>query len=388
MGVALITLEGGGISTVCHGLGKSLARRKIPATIFTETSGNREVEKVNDYLKITRLHRVNLPPRFFWFQMQNRQYLLNTLSNFEVIHGVSPDASTLFTFYREKLKKPFVVSFHAEPLSVMRDLFQTPLLSWTPQEFAHDILEFPLINNNIKRCIEYSDHIIVCSYAALREFEAAYEDLDLNRVSVIYNAVNVDEIDNLNVDFASFRKESDLSIIFAGRLMWGKGLQYLLEAFSILKKDFKNIQLEIYGTGPEENRFKKFVSDAGLNSQIHFNGRIPNKALIAETKRADLVVSPSLHEAQSMYVLEAMACGKPLVAFDIPSMSEIITNGWNGILAKPADSQDLSEKIRFLLSNSEQRLEIGKNAYDYVREKHNWDKQIEKYVKVYTGLTQ
>jgi glycosyltransferase involved in cell wall biosynthesis len=67
-------------------------------------------------------------------------------------------------------------------------------------------------------------------------------------------------------------------------------------------------------------------------------------------------------------------------------MSEIITNGRNGILAKPADSQDLSEKIQLLLSNWEQRLEIGKNAYDYVREEHNWDRQIEKYAKVYSGL--
>lgn len=385
MKVGLVTLEGGGIATVCYGIARNLARKQISATVFTDTNGDREFETVNDYMKIIRLKRLNFPPRIFWFQLQNLEYLLNSFRKFDIIHGVSADASILATFYKQRLKKPYVVSFHAEPLSCVRDFFDSPSSSKTPQEFGHQIMEFPLLKHNIQRCINYSDHILVCSYAALRDFEATYKNLDLNRVSVIYNAVNLDEINNVRVVNNS-SKPKKLSIIYASRLFWVKGLHHLLEAFVFLKKDFKNVHLEVYGSGPEENRYKKFVSKAGLGDQVHFHGRIPRNKLIAAIKKADLAVAPSHHEAQSMYVLEAMACGKPVVAFDIPSMKEIITDGVNGVLAKSFMSNDLAEKIRLVLSDSELRVKLGRNALEYVREKHNWDKQIEKYLQVYSNL--
>jgi glycosyltransferase involved in cell wall biosynthesis len=386
MNIALITLEGGGIATVCYGLAKSLAGKRIPTTIFTETSGKLESKIVTDSLNVNRLHRVELPPRFFWFQLQNWRYLLNNLNHFSVIHGVSPDASTIVTFYKKKLQKPYVVSFHAEPFSNVRDFIRTPVSSWTPQDLAHQVFEYPLLAYNLKRCAKYADHIVVCSFTALNEFRAVYKNLDLKRVSVIYNAVNLEQVDTVTVKKTFNDNGGVLTILFAGRLYWVKGLSYLLKAFELISKDFKSVRLEIFGTGPEENLFKKTVLNAGLNDQIHFNGRIPNNALIAEIKKADLVVSPSLHEAQSMLVLEAMACMKPVVAFDIPSMKEIITDGNNGVLAKSFSHEDLSEKIRIVLSDRKLRLKLGQNAYNYVLEKHNWNKQVDKYLDIYDNV--
>ena len=68
-------------------------------------------------------------------------------------------------------------------------------------------------------------------------------------------------------------------------------------------------------------------------------------SLLMELKKADVVVAPSFHEAQSMFVLEAMACRKPVIAFDIPSMKEIITDDENGLLAKSFDVAELAEKL-------------------------------------------
>lgn len=237
MKIALITLEGGGISTVCYGLAYQLSRKKIPVTIYTETSGKRELKSVSDSLKIAYLHRVELPPRSIWFQLQNFQFLLGNLSNFDIIHGVSPDASTLVTFYKRKLKKPYVVSFHAEPLTVARQFLKAPLSSWAPQDFAHQIVEYPLLSYNIRRCAKQADHIIVCSFAALKEFQNANRNLDLERVSVIYNAVDLDEIDGLDISDTYESKSENLSILFAGRLFWVKGLAYLLKAFEIVQED-------------------------------------------------------------------------------------------------------------------------------------------------------
>jgi glycosyltransferase involved in cell wall biosynthesis len=386
MNVALITLEGGGTSTVCYGLARNLTKRKITTTIFTDTPGKRKIETITDSLKIAHLHRVEFPPRFFWFQVQNFQYLLRALDGFAVIHGVSPDASTIVTFYKRKLKKPFVASFHAEPLSVARGFIKTPFSSWAVPNFANDIMKYPLKVCNIKRCAEHADHVVVCSFTALAEFQAAYKNLDLDRVSVIYNAVDLEEVNSVGVDCNLGDKGENLSILFAGRLFWVKGLMYLLKAFEIAARDLRNVRLDIFGKGPEENRSKEFVSNARLSGQVIFHGHIPRKRLLDEIKKSDAVVAPGLYEAQSMLVLEAMACGKPIIAFDIPSMREIIADGKNGILAKSGDCRDLSEKIRLVLSDRKLRIRLGQNAYNYVKEKHNWNKQIEKYLEIYAGL--
>jgi len=387
MKVALITLEGGGISTVCYGLAHNLSIRRTPVVVFTETSRKHEVKVVSDTLTIDSLHRVELPPRFFWFQLQNLQYLLRRTADFDIIHGVYPDASTFLAHYKRKLIRPFVVSFHAEPLSNAKEFINTPFSSWTLPDFAHQILEYPLLSCNLRICAEQADHIVVCSLTALNEFQVAYKNLDPERVSVIYNAVDLEEIRKISPKQDTINNCENLSIIFAGRLFWVKGLLYLLKAFELVSRDFKNVHLNIYGKGPEENKSKKFVSNARLNDKVHFHGRIPNKALIAEIKRADLVIVPSLHEAQSLFVLEAMACEKPLIAFDTPSMREIIEDGENGVLAKSFDYRDLAEKIRVVLTDRKLRMRLGQNAHEYVKEKHNWSKQIEKYIKIYEDLS-
>jgi len=80
-----------------------------------------------------------------------------------------------------------------------------------------------------------------------------------------------------------------------------------------------------------------------------------------------------------------MACEKPVVAFDFPFSREIIQDLDNGLLAKPGDVQDLASKIRLILTDNELRARIGQRAFEYVRERHNWNVLVEKYVNLYNG---
>lgn len=383
MRVALITVEGGGISSVCYGLAYNLSKKKIRTTIFTQTSGKREVEKLNEFLDVNRLYHFDIPPRSLWFQMQNFRFLSKAFKDYTLVHGVSPDASVAFTFYKRKLRKPFIASFHAVPLSTAKSYLNVPISSWTLAEFAHHILEYPLHDFTIRRCIADADHIITCSCTTLNEFRVAYKDLSLEKTSVIYNSLNFDEIEDTKIPYDSRNEQSGPSIIFAGRLFWLKGPMYLLKAFKMLKEDFKDINLKIFGKGPEENRMNRFISEAGLKNYVHFYGRVPHKNLIAEIKKSDVAVLPSVYEAQSMFALEAMACKKPLITFNIPSTREIIEDGRNGFLAKAFDVKDFAYKIGLVLSDRKLRLKIGQNAYIYVKREHNWEIQIEKYLNIY-----
>jgi len=203
---------------------------------------------------------------------------------------------------------------------------------------------------------------------------------------VIHNAIDLDEIENVKSDPESKNDQSNLSVVFAGRLFWLKGLTYLLKAFEILRRDFKDLDLKIFGKGPEEPRIRRFISNTGLKDSVHLRGHIPHKSLIAEIKKSDIVVVPSLYEAQPMFALEAMACKKPLVAFDLPFAREIIANGHNGLLAKAHDVEDLANKIRIILLDGKLRFEFGQNAYKYVKREHNWSTQVEKYLDIYKNV--
>jgi glycosyltransferase involved in cell wall biosynthesis len=387
MKVALISGEGGGISSVSIGLGMSLAKRKIDTTIFTgvptfATAGLR-TDKLCDCLEVVRFPIPDMPPRNLWFQILNFSKLSRLLSQFTVIHGVNPSSSFGFTFSKHRLRRPFVSTLHASHRTVQKVFLSQPISSWTLRDIGLNILELPLYDFSEKRALLHSDHAVVCSYTLLGQI-AAYRKMSLERVSVIQNGVNFDEIER--AESLPTDKQDVFSIVYAGRLFPTKGVMYLLEAFKLLRRDFKNVHLSIFGKGPLQNRIRRFIADSNFGDCVSSLGYVPHERLLAEIKKSDIVVFPSLLESQSMFMLEAMACKKPLLAFDLPFAREIITNMDNGVLAAARDIEDLSRKIRLLISDEKLRRRIGQAAYHHVRRNHNWDIQVEKYLKVYESV--
>lgn len=378
--MALISNEGGGISAVSKGIGTSLSKRKIYTTIFTgATRSNPRSERLNEYLKIVYLPNLDFPPRTIWFQAQNIKKIFRDF-DCSVIHGVSPDASFALTFLKKQLAKPYVATIHDPIRTRQRDFVNQPFNSWTVREFSYFVLEYPLNFYAIRRALQDSDHATFCSYAVQRDIETCIS-LDYTRTSVIYNGVNFDEIDGLKI--SQDENKTDISIVYAGRLYWSKGAMFLLHAFDRLKNDLKNVRLQIFGRGPLESRIDSFISKSGLTGRVTRVGYVPRTQLISEMKKSDIVVFPSLSEAQSIFMLEAMACKKPLIAFDLPFAREVLSNMKTGLLTKPGDIADLSEAIKLLARDEKLRLRLGEAAYDNVKKNHDWDKQTELYLEVY-----
>jgi glycosyltransferase involved in cell wall biosynthesis len=214
----------------------------------------------------------------------------------------------------------------------------------------------------------------------LRDFER----IDISKTRVIYNGIDFNEIPSVDLPIASERDESEYTLIYAGRLFWMKGVQFVLMAYKNLRKQFKNLRLRIFGQGPMRNEVERFITSKGLGKDVFFGGLLPHKMLLKEIAKSDIAVFPSLYESQPMFILEAMACKKALVAFDLPYSREMIRNGYNGLLARAYDVKDLSDKIALSLLDRTLRLELGRNAYNYARENHDWSKQAEKYLKIYS----
>lgn len=380
MKVALISNEGGGISAVSKGIGVGLSKKKIYTTIFTGAIRSApRTERLNEYLEIVYLPNLDFPPRTIWFQAQNIARLLRTLDH-SIIHGVSPNASLGLAFFKKRLARPYVATIHGSIRTSQREFVNQPFNSWTLQEFGYFILECPLNYYTIEKALHCSDHTTFCSYSLLRDINACM-NIDYSKTSVIYNGVDFEEIESVKV--VQPENKSDISIVYAGRLYSSKGAMFLLQAFDRIKNDVKNIRLQIFGKGPLASNIDSFISNSGLTDRVSRVGYVSHERLISEIKKSDIVVFPSLSEAQSMFMLEACACKKPLIAFDLPFAREVISNLKTGLLTKPGDILDLSEGIKMLVHDEKLRRRLGEAAYQHVKKNHNWDKQVELYLEVY-----
>lgn len=383
MKVALLSHEGGGISSVSFGLAKSLSKKKIETTIFSTAADRKiRVEKINDYLEVIRLPLIDCPPRSLWFHLRNSSTLLRLLEDYTLIHAISPEMAIPYTLFGKNLRRPLITTLHGSHRAALRAFVQSPIKSWVLSDFAFHVIELPLHEMITRRCMAKSNRVVVCSFTTLNELKM-YGEVDVARVSVIYNGVDFSEIQKEEAEIRGDDSEGELSIMFAGRLFWMKGITFVLRAFENVRKQFGNVQLRIFGKGPLESEIKRFIVSKGLKKDVYFGGFLPHRELIGEIKRSDVVVFPSLYESQPMFALETMACKKTLVAFDLPYAREIIKNGHSGLLAEAFDEKDFSDKILLALQDRKLRLKLGENAYEYVKKNHDWDTQTEKYLKVY-----
>jgi glycosyltransferase involved in cell wall biosynthesis len=381
--VALVTEEYppfsfGGISSVCYDLAHALSAKGVQTTVFCGRSKTMKIERVNKNLQIIRLPCFNMPPRFLWFQLQNLAVLKKLLRNYSVLHIVNPEAGPIIAHVARVMRIPTVTSIHGSYFYTLRKNVSSPFSDWNLKDLSSTLISYPLHFFSMYICIKLSNRLAVCSLSTVAELKALIPGLDLIKVSAIPNGIRFSLALHQNHDSTSGCK-----IIFYGRLIRLKGVQYLIRASAQLRNEFPNIRLQIFGSGPYRKEIDNLISDLALTENVEVHNQVARTELWEQIQKADVVVLPSLHEAQPVSILEGMAYMKPVVVFDFPFSREIITNMQNGVLAKPGDMGDLADKIRMLLENRELCSTLGKNARAHVRLEHNWSRLAERYIQLY-----
>ncbi len=168
-------------------------------------------------------------------------------------------------------------------------------------------------------------------------------------------------------------------VIYVGRVIKEKGLEYLLRAA-------KNINAEIFIIGGGAD--KQYMQESGKGiKNIHFLGYF-GKGYIDELslfyKRADVMVFPSIwDEPLGLVVLEAMACGTPVVASNKGGIPLVVKNNYNGYLIRAKSSKAISDATNKILNNKDIQRKFAKNARITVKEKFDWPIIVNKLYKVY-----
>jgi glycosyltransferase involved in cell wall biosynthesis len=154
------------------------------------------------------------------------------------------------------------------------------------------------------------------------------------------------------VDARTFRPAArtgdSLRVLSVARLVGGKGLEYLVRACSELRND--GVSLTLVGGGPDEPNLRRLARESGSDN-IRFAGTVPHDRIADHYRHADVFVLPSLSEGLSNSVLEAMACGLPLLLTDTSGTQQMLRDGVNGFVIGERSAADIVGSLRRYLDD-------------------------------------
>ena len=183
------------------------------------------------------------------------------------------------------------------------------------------------------------------------------------------------------------KKNNIKQLIYVGRLVEIKGVNILIQAIYLLIKEFPDIKLQIIGDGPHRHQLESLTTSLGLDKNINFLGVIPNIELPAFYSSAGIAILPSIvQEGFGLVMVEAMGCECVPIVSDSESSREIITNNVNGLLFEMGNHEDLAERIRELLSDTEKYRHISQNARASVLDKYDWSNVVIKFNQIINSV--
>ena len=236
------------------------------------------------------------------------------------------------------------------------------------------------------------DKIIFMSQEIKKELEEnGFPD---EKLTFIPNGVDVDRF----VPSEKTVGSNGANICFVGRIEKQKGLDHLLQAFSLIKTRDHDVQLSIVGEGQQREPLEKLAHILKVRERVHFTGS--TQEVLTYYQNALIFVLPSLSEGMSSSLLEAMSCGLPVVVTAVGGNREIVEWGSEGkkipgsqfkiadcgILVNPEDSKGLAEALSKLLDDGTLRSQLGERAREHIVSRFSQEQIVNNYVTLFSRL--
>ena len=359
----------GGTGTVCYYNALQLARLGHEVTVFTAQCPNGEYVDSEQFA----VRRLPAP-----FRIGNAPFLpgLLGLKGFDIIHLHHPfifGAEMIWAVSRLR-RIPYVITHHND---LIGKGFRRPLFdlysALSPRLVFHGACKFAVVS---------VDHAADCRLTAL--FRKRWDD-----VVEIPNGVDIEHF-RPGLNGTAVRHRQSIShdarvILFVGALDRAhhyRRVDLLLEAVRLLADP--HLHLLIVGDGDLATHYHDAARELGVARQTHFVGSVDHQSLPGFYAAADVVVLPSqLQESFGLVLIEAMACGKPVVASNLPGARSVVRDGQDGLLVCPGSADELAAKLQLLLDDDPRRWEMGVRGRARVEECYAWPVIIRRLERLY-----
>jgi glycosyltransferase involved in cell wall biosynthesis len=231
----------------------------------------------------------------------------------------------------------------------------------------------------VKKVLSKADRVLAQSSDMKNYINELYSRK--NNIQIIPLALPDSEINSL-LAFSSSVNEKGAKLVSVGRMAKVKGYDFLIRALALISKKIPETELTLIGDGPERHCLEALVSELGLRNRVTFTGWLTGSEKYKKLRASDIYVMSSLHEGFGVVLLEAMACGLPIVCTDSGGQVDIIKNGVNGFLAKSADEHDLAGKILALAENKKKRAALSANNREEINN-YRISSTAKKYLEVF-----
>ncbi len=252
----------------------------------------------------------------------------------------------------------FVLSTRIEYAEMLSEYAPAGIITMT-QEHLHDDSEKYVAR--LKNAIRNLDYLVALGPGSRENYEKWFSD---NKKIKIVEIPNI-----LEKNSESISTLSGHTLVSTGRMHPVKGFDDLLKVVKKVSEKFPDVKLNLIGGGEEYDTLKEQAKEMKIDDIVNMPGMVSGEEVNEYMIKSDIYVMTSHTECFPMVLLEASACGLPLVAFDVPvGPKALIKEGYNGYLIKDRDIDKMADRIINLFENQEKMKELGKNAKENVNQ--------------------
>ncbi len=376
---------GGPIASV-HGLNKSLVKMGVSVTVYATNASLDGKVSVNEEVDVDGVKVIYfcfakflefLGKSGWQFSWQMTKALRKDLKKFDLvhIHAIWNYPAAMAAYYCRLFDKPYIISPRGTlyPYTIGKS-------SWK---------KWPYYQMVMKRCITGAT---IVHYTTEDEAERCHPFLGLkNSAVIISNGIDISKYNDLPAKENLSERYPILKgkkvVLFLGRIHWIKGLDILSKAYGKLARQRKDVHLLIVGFGEEgyEKKVRRWLEEEGVSKQVTFTGMLRGKEKLEVLAGSDLFVLPSYSENFGMAVVEAIACGLPIVISNRVGIYKEVARSKAGMIIE-TDAEQLAEAMANLLDDPDTCKEMGENGLKLVKERFCLDKVAERMIDVYKGI--
>lgn len=261
------------------------------------------------------------------------------------------------------------------PIRLVVSIHGTDIIFWNPAG------KWP--SRTLGLLFRAADLVVAPSRAFLRQCASALAPFSASRL-VIHNGIDPAELDARESRQAT-HAPGGFILSIASHDEW-KGLDVLIRAMALLRDEGEATRLVLAGDGPLRAELERLAATLKLQQHVQFVGHQPRPSVARLLHECAVFVLPSRSEPFGIVVIEALACGKPVVATTVGGIPEIIQDGANGILVDPEDAHALAAQIRRLLRDPDLRERLGRAGRQRVNDSFQWQHTGERYARAYEEL--